>query len=309
MMTPLFAVILHWATRLFGEDVSGRIVAPLLADWSHEQRQTATSWRRGLNTSRWTLALITTAAGVSWRHASPGWRATRVLGLFSAVGTVVLIAPFFQYLPSGSPQAARLAGYLTPQALALAVPFSVLPVAMVLGAAATHVSVGHLRRQLIAVVAGIVLVTGIAVAWVVPEANQAFRDAAGAAVWKPAGSLPRGVRELRIADLWHARGVDPGTARRELHGRAAITLAWPLALAVFGWRLGRHRQSAPWVALLFWWTAAAAIVVVSEPARHTPYLRESPYLVVAAGWCLAALSLRPDRGTSWRPDAPFVRRR
>ncbi len=293
-MTPPFAAILRAAAWLFGDDTSARVFAPFAADWDHQQRHASTSWRRGLIAARWTLALVTTAACMSWRHASPGWRAARALGLFSAVGTAMLIAPFFRHLPFGPPHAVRLVGYLTPQAVALAVPFALLPAAILLGAAATPEGAGRLRRRLCAVVAGIVLVTTINLAWVVPEANQAFRETSRTAMGITTASLPRGVRELGIADLWHARVVPPGAARGELHAKAAIAVAWPMALALLGWRLGRHRQSAPGGALLFWWIVAAALVVVSEPARHTPYLRESPYLVVATGWCLAA---------------PFVRRR
>jgi hypothetical protein len=308
-MTPPFAAILRAAAWLFGEDTSARVFAPLVADWDHEQRHAATSWRRGLIAARWTLALVTTAACMSWRHAAPGWRAARALAGFSIVGTVILIAPFFRHLPSGRDPVLQLIGYLTPQAVALAVPLALLPAAILLGTAATPEAADRLRRRLRAVVAGIVLVTTINLAWVVPEANQAFRETSRAAIGVTTGSLPRGVRELRVADLWHARGVPPGAARGELHAKAAIAIAWPMALAFLGWRLGRHRQSAPGGALLFWWIVAAALVVVSEPARHTPYLRESPYLAVATGWCLAALSLRQGGGASWRPAAPFVRRR
>lgn len=303
------ASVLRWATRLFGRDAAARVFEPLISDWQHEQRYAATWWRRGLTAARWTLALVATTACVSWRHASPGWQATRAMGLFSAIGTIVLIAPFFQHLPSAPRHAVRLVGYLMPQAVALAVPFAVLPAAMALGAVATAASAGHLRRRLCSAVAGIVLLTAVGLAWVVPEANQAFRETTRSAMGITPGALPRGVRELGIVDLWFARGVAPDAARRELHAKAAIALAWPLALAFLGWRLGRHRQSAPAGALLFWWIAAAALTAVGEPARQTPYLRESPYLMVGVAWWVAALPLRPGGGASWRPDAPFVRRR
>ena len=179
-MAQPFAVILHWAGRVFGDDVCARVFAPLVADWAHEQRHAATWWRRGLTAWRWTLALVTTVACVSWRHDAPGWRATRTLGLFSAFGTIALIAPFFQYLP-GPPHAVRLVGYLTPQAVALALPFAVLPVAMIMGAVASPASAAGLRRRLCALAATVVLLTAMNLAWVVPEANQTFRETARAA--------------------------------------------------------------------------------------------------------------------------------
>ena len=171
-MAQPFAAIVHWAGRVFGDDICARVFAPLLADWAYEQRHAGTWWRRSLTASRWTLALVTTALCVAWRHDAPAWRATRTLGLFSAVGTVALIAPFSPHLASGPPHAMRLVGYLVPQAVALALPFAVLPVAMLLGAVATTVSAGFLRRRLRVLVAGIALMTMIDLAWVVPEANQ-----------------------------------------------------------------------------------------------------------------------------------------
>lgn len=294
MRRPTATAILGWTARIFGKDAATRVFEPLLADYEHELALASTRWRRRLVTVRWSVALAKTLSWTSWHQGSPSWRATWAMCFFTLAGTVALIAPFSR-MAFSQEISWPVVAYLAPQALGLALPFSVLPVALILGAAATSSSTDRLRRRLGVLVAGVACVTAINLAVIVPEANQAFRATVVAATGRAPRVLGRGARELGIVDLWRARGVEPAAARRELRNKTAIALTWPWALATLGWRLGRHRQSASAAALLFWWLAAAAIAAVSEPARHTPYLRGSPYLAVTAAWCVAAWAARPRR--------------
>jgi len=214
-MTPPFAAILRAAAWLFGDDTSARVFAPFVADWDHEQRHAATSWRRGLIAARWTLALVTTAACMSWRHTSPGWRAARAMAGFFILGTVILIAPFFRHLPSGRPHVLQLIGFLTPQAVGLALPFALLPAAILLGTAATP----------------------------------------------------------------------------ELQAKAAIALAWPIGLAILGWRIGRRRLGNSMWSMAAWWIFAAALIAVVDGWRHVA--RELPMALAPVLWLATSALLRP----------------
>lgn len=295
--------LLHLTQRLFGDEVAVRVIAPLLADWNHDRHQ-AGPFRRLLLACQWSLALASTLARLCWRHTSPGWQAVRAMGLFSAAGTVLLMTPFVRHFPARPSDAMRLVSYLTPQAVALAVPFALLPVAMVLGAAATDERITRMRRQLAALTAAVMLMTATSLAWFVPEANQAFRESARAPVRASARPLPRGVRELDVVDLWQARGVGSTAARQELRSRLSLGILWPLALACLGWRLGRRRVGMSRGALGAAWAGAALLVAAVDPLRAAG--RDVPVTLMPCLWLLCATLIRHQRSRG--TDTPFLRR-
>ena len=120
------------------------------------------------------------------------------------------------------------------------------------------------------------------------------------------GPLPRGVRELSLPELLHApasalsvaTGVTSQHVREELRQRLAIAIGWPGALALLGWRLGRHRTEAGRLATVGWWAAIAvtALALLSTPLRHVSYLSAAPALFPATVWLAAAVALRPKTG-------------
>lgn len=294
-MTAVGERLLRLAYRLLDAEVVNRVLEPLVADWQYEQRCAATISARRLVAVRWMAAVLWTVLMLSWRagaaSASPGWRAVRAMTLSAAVGLPLLIAPFWSYLTFGSLSFARLTVYLIPQAIALAVPFSLLPGAMVLGASAMGQTVVRARRQLTVAIACGVLVTALGLNWVVPEANQAFRETYVAAAGLTPGPLPRGTRELTIGELWHATGVGPREARRELRARSAIILGWPLTLGLLGWRCGRRWNHMSGWMMMGAWAGAALLVAAVDPLRYLG--RDVPTALLPCVWLLVALAVRP----------------
>lgn len=295
-MSLLESATLRWCAKVFGDDVTLRVFAPLLADWHSEARASRTPVARLMVSLRWTWAFARTTAGAAWHYGVRSDRGSasvmRALGsitVFGLAGTIVLLLPFMRWW--WRPGFGPLVVYVIPQALGIALPFALLPGAMSLGATAAAGASSTERRRLVALVALVVATTAVNLAWVMPLANQAWRiEVAGHDV-RP------GVRELTLQQLWSGTpmaGITPAAAVREVRTRLLLSLAWPVALATLGWRIGRHRRSAGTVSLVFWWVFASAMVGVVDGWRHV--VRELPLALTPVLWIAIALLFRGGPG-------------
>lgn len=306
-MSSGWTTLLRWAQRLFGDDLARRVFEPLFADWCHEREQAAGPFARGAVTVRWTAALARAILDVAWQVTlrpapadPPWWRAAAVLGLFSAVGTVVLIYPFVVQGMASSEHPLRGLRFLVPQALTVALAFALLPAAMVLGGGLVDAVRRQTRRKQVAALTVVAtLVTTATAGWVVPDANQAFR------VGMAGANLQRGLRERTVVELWNPVGIDGVAARQELRSRLSLGVLWPLALACLGWRLGRRRVRMSLGALAAAWAGAALLMAIVNPLIVAG--RDVPTLLIPWLWLLLAMLVRPQG--SRETDTPFLRRR
>jgi hypothetical protein len=235
------------------------------------------------------------------------WRADRALrvhaaaalGAFSAAGALILLVPFLRYLDEPARSAALLA-YLVPSSLGLTLSFALLPALMRCANLAPPASLARARLFAVGTTAACVIVVLALVGWLAPLANQAWRESIAG------GGVPRGLRELTLPELWRYDGglapwITADAATREVRTRLAVIFAWPTALAVLGWRLGRHRSAAGIGAMTLWWAVAALSVAAVDPARHVERL--APWVLAPLVWLLAAWAFAPRRRQVRLPGA------
>jgi lipopolysaccharide export LptBFGC system permease protein LptF len=160
--------------------------------------------------------------------------------------TLTLIGPFMRQFWS-HPRAADLAVYLIPQALPLSIPMGLtFGILWVLG----RLPASRTALLLVMVLAlGSSVVSFVTLAWVMPNANQAFRTGVAE------GPVVKGGNELTIGELRerinNPSPAAPTSRNLELnyHGRWALG-ATPFVLAMFAMIVATARKSGRTMALV-----------------------------------------------------------
>jgi len=247
-MTRPGAQLRALAARLFDSSTMERLIDPLIADQQHEYADAirrGDAWRR-----RWvritgciafwkvaTMALGRALAeeGTTSDTGSIG-RGVRFAGIATMLITALLVwVPLRQALATlhiGTDSFIRLTVYLLPQALAVAIP-----IGMVLGLLSDGARTRRSKRLRILLMAGASLTTLFLLGWLLPEANQAYRETMFALINGFEGHLSRGMNELTLGGLRESMRdpfVMPLIASRrafDFHARLALAFA-PLALGL-----------------------------------------------------------------------------
>ena len=198
--------LLSVARAWFDEGTVARVFEPLIADGAHECATARGVARAVALTRLHTCFAITFALGYGRQMTSALPVGTSAaawfqIELFWLAGAVVAYAPFYSEFRMARP------ALLLPSALALALPFALLPVAVLTTSnrqlAPWQARAGLARVLLVAVVAMVAL-TG----WAVPKANQMIRNEY---VSRQAGRsivAARGLRELTSTELPRRHAID-----------------------------------------------------------------------------------------------------
>jgi hypothetical protein len=229
-MTKPGARLRALATRLCSGRAMERIVDPAIADLQHEY-ETATRegqrWRARAALCAGYVAVVKVMAICGLRslftdaaRTGDGGALRRSAGIALVTGvlfTVIMVLPPLQgtRVPDGVSRVAVFV-FLIPQAIPVAIPFAV-------GLGILYGLRGRApTRSLVSGVAAIGLVGCVSslvlVEWVIPDANQAFRETMAGTI----GKLTRGPGEVRLSELF-ARS-DPYSAQL-FHLRTALCFA------------------------------------------------------------------------------------
>jgi lipopolysaccharide export LptBFGC system permease protein LptF len=232
-----------FAARLLDPATMERLIDPAIADLQHEHDDAIRRghvWRGQCirvagYAAFWKLAMIAATRDALLDRTADDDRAVGRTVVFSLVAvlalTALLMSPNFSHFGRfGTDTTIRLVLYLVPQALAIALPLG-LVFGVILGLR-NRASTPHVKWTIVLLGLGCSVAAFVIVGWLMPEANQAFRELiAGRRVL-------RGLNELTLSQL--ARR-DPGwlaggdfTSRRlsfEFHFRVALAFA-SLALAL-----------------------------------------------------------------------------
>lgn len=292
--------IVDLASRVFGDDVAARVFEPLVADWQCESAAAPTRAGRALSQARGWASLTTASLCVASRLATPRLedlttvrRGVALIGAFAALGAAVQLPLFVPHATSAM-QFLRHALLLLPALVGFSIPLAWLPLAMRVGTGASRADL--CRRRWLVVGATLVCILGLLAlnGFISPVANQAWRAAVAGR------DLAPGLRELSLPHLVDAASTGVPTAARELRDKLVLTVVWPVALALLGWRLGRHSLNAQLRSLAGWWTATVIPIAVVELFKHGPDYDQAPWAwpTLAAGWFLAAMLLRPKASDS-----------
>lgn len=300
--------LVRWSARVFGSDVAERVFAPLVADWAHELREAGSRLARLRAWVHGATAFASCTAAVGLGSARPERRDWPAFGrglltsaAFLIAGCVTLFIPFSTWWANRGWAFAPLAFALLPTMIALSLPFALLPGALVLGSRASGAGAWRAR---VAVGTAVLLVTGAlwtVQARVIPATTSRFQQAllAGSPTTPEALNAPV-LRLARLATIAKWGRSSANESRR----RAATIFVWPAALAVLGWRIGRHRRNAGVAAATAWWLAAVAAGLAFQPAAtpfnslHPMTWWQTPEFSAAALWLAMALACRPD------PESP-----
>lgn len=331
------------ATRVFSERSRRRLIEPAIADLQAEfaaARRAGSRWRAlGALVAGYSsvVKVVVIAISSDLRYEAFTWapeeragarRGVRVAVITTTAATALTIVrtlsqfTFHTDFPGWNPVAldlvvrAGLGVYLLPSTLALTVPLG-----LVLGTAWTLR--GTARTRKLGVAALVVAVTCslgmfMNIAWVTPEANQAFRQIAISRYfhWDADRPLARGDNELTLSVIRERIALArqfglPQTPRffeTLYHKKLAITVA---ALPMIGvilalalrrrWDGARLMAGAIGVFALYYaslWSSAYVNAIFSTPPIVAAWLPNG--LFAAAAILLAAA---PSRATSWRPRA------
>ena len=200
------------AVQVCSDRMRRRLIDPAVADLQAEvadARRSGSTWRAtgALIAGYISLAkVLVIAAWGDLRQSAATWERHEITGALGAAliaGAVISVASLLLALPfilqTSYPDPGWLSVYLIPSTLPLSVPLGLA----VATAWALH---GAARTRK---VASVVLLTAaltsaamfVNMVWVIPDANQAFREAVAAKV-NPAGPVPRrGSNELRLSEL------------------------------------------------------------------------------------------------------------
>lgn len=287
--------IVDLAARVFGDDVAARVFEPLVADWQRESAGAPTRSGRALSQALGWAALSIAGLCVAARLAVPRREdlprlrtGVVMLSAFAALGTALQLPIFLSHAAS-SAEFARYAVLLAPALVGLSIPLAWLPLAMRVGAGASRADLCRRRWMLIGSTFVCILWLLALNGFISPVANQAWRAAVSGR------DLAPGLRELSLPHLADAASAGVPTAARELRDKLVLTVVWPVALALLGWRLGRHSLNAQLRSLAGWWTATVVPIAVVELVKHGPDYDQAPWawLTLTVIWVLAALALRP----------------
>lgn len=293
-MTPGRRIV-DLAAGVFGADVAARVFEPLVADWMQESASAPTRAQRALSQAQGWAALSTASLRVAVRLAVPRRddtprirRGFAVLAAYAGLGAALQLPLFMSYADT-TLVFLRHAILLAPALVGFSIPLAWLPVAMRAGVDARRFDTARQRWFLAG--ATFVCVLGLTAlnGFVTPAANQAWREAIAG------HDLAPGLRELPLPHLADAASTGVPTAARELRDKLVVSVAWPVALALFGWRLGRRYERLPRRSLMEWWALAAVLVAGVELVKHAPNYDQAPWAwpTFAGLWVLAALALRP----------------
>jgi lipopolysaccharide export LptBFGC system permease protein LptF len=290
------------AVHLFDASTIERLIDPAIADLQHEHESAVRSghhWRaRAIRIAGslafWKVVAVRIASASArqpaWATADGGaiGRTVRFAGiattLFTALFVWVPLRQALAMLRLGNDSLVRLTVYLVPQALAVAVPMGT-----VFGMLAGGVRTRGGRRVSVLLMFGASLTMLIFAGWLMPEANQAFRETMFALINGFDGRLTRGVNELTLADL---RSKDP----YQFHFRLALAAA-PIVLGIFSLGLATAlRRTLAWVAGLMAVTIGFSYYVLLYNARD---------LSLGTAWFAHGYRL-PAALAAWLPNLVFA---
>ena len=241
-MTRPGARLRSLAARLLDPSTMERLIDPAIADLQHEHDEAI---RRGLvwrgrwirlagYSAFWKVAVIAAARHALHERTAADDRAVGRTVVFSLVAVIALTAllmwpGFSHFRRPGTGTTVRLVLYLVPQALAIALPLG-LVFGILLGLR-NRVPTTRVKWTITALAIGCSAAAFIIVAWLMPEANQAFRElTAGRRVM-------RGLNELTLSQLTRR---DPGwlTGGDFTPKRLSFAFHFRVALAFASFALG-----------------------------------------------------------------------
>ncbi len=240
------------ATRLFAAETMERVVAPVLADLQCEYDEALARrqvWRARLSLIRsyYALgrALFWLGVRAAWHTDSPRSEAARtclVLAVASAVATIALVIPPLLQWPSWQRDpgfTALLSFTLVPQALPLSIPAGLC--VAVLWAMRGKAVTGRRLGTVLAIALAFTAVVWIVLEWMLPQANQGFREMVAARL--SGGrvlTLEPGLNELGLSRL--GQRSDLAAVRQHQLLWALCFASAPLSLLAFG--LARYVRRA-----------------------------------------------------------------
>jgi hypothetical protein len=305
MMRPLSAhALLRWTARTFGDDAAIRVFEPLIADWQQDRRTAGSRTARALAWLRGGVALLCCLAAVGVSHALPraeDWprivRSAAVALAFLLLGTLVLLVPFLPWWFDRGWVFGHVAIDLLPTTLGFAWPLALVPAAVRLGARSRDADLAWRARTIVILAAaGTTAALTLVDAVVAPVAARDFQQR----VRRSLPTVPEALNApaARLAALSATTGVLPRSSN-ERRRHAAMSLLWPAALLVLGWRAGRSLARDGVAALATWWLLPAGIALAFQPAAtpfgslHPMQFFETPEFSAAAVWLAIAMALRP----------------
>ena len=216
------------AETLFDQATAHRILLPAIADLQHEVAESKDAPGAASVFARcrsYAAVWRTFAVCIVTRSSPSQWSTWRQL-LVGAVAVLVVLTAGLLYGPltrTGLPNLERLAVFLVPQALALSIPCSVLGAGLLgqwspkqAGNPGAFVR-GILAYSIIAAAASLIVMI-----FVLPAANQEFRQQVQAGIQMKSGRvpsnlvMPKGYPEMTVGEL------------REVRRRATLQARWPI---------------------------------------------------------------------------------
>lgn len=277
-----------------------RLVDPILTDTAIEVR--AAAFRGQQWTGRWiraagAFALVKALALFGWTRfwSIREWpveerravtRSMAYAFVVTCAGVKLLMLPPLLRYPLSRYQ--ELALYLVPQAFPIALPIGLL-LGLLYG---FRSSVPSLRSRILVTVVAIACSVSslVALAWVVPASNQAFRVAA-----LRDSRIPKGLNELTLGELrkridaGRQRGGDVSPATMTYHSRWALATA-PIVLTAWAFLLiGSLHTRRRW---------PLAIVAVASCVAY--------YALVDGGRVAVLYKTLPPIAGAWLPNAAFI---
>jgi hypothetical protein len=285
------------AAGLFAPSTMERLIDPAIADLQHEHDDAV---RRGLvwrgrwirlagYAAFWKVAGMAAAGHALRERTAADDRSVRRTVGFSLVAvialTAVLVWPgFSRFERPGTGSTVRLLMYLVPQALAIALPLG-LVFGILLGLR-NRAATTRAKWTITALAIGCSAVAFIIVAWLMPEANQAFRELTAGR------RLMRGLNELTLSQLarrdpgWLIGGdFTPQRLSFEFHFRVALAFA-SFTLGLFSLGVATtftHKQYGLFTTGLMALAISVAYYLLLYGARRVEFVGEWLPPIVA-GW-------------------------
>lgn len=154
MRVPDHALV-QWAARTFGDEVATRVISPLVADWAKDLETAAspsahrTAWLRGaVAFARCTVSVGLRAARPQRADLPPLTRGVAVACGSLALGVGVLVTPYLPWWLDRGAAFLPVLRHVVLIAVALALPFSLLPAALLLGSRAAGPATWRARAAL-----------------------------------------------------------------------------------------------------------------------------------------------------------------
>jgi len=305
--------LMQFARLWFSPAVVATVFEPLVADWQRQWSDAPPAERRWINV-KGRVAFAATAATMTPRLAlappSLGARPLVLAGGFWLITSCLLLIPIIE---DGIPL--RFLWLLLPGCLTMMLPAAILPAIDAMRRNGEPPTQAERHATLILVA---VAVCGVAVGqgWLIPAANQRFRNETLSHMNGRPTVASRGVRELTTGELVAGDVAIPpalhGTPRvRELNMRLSLALL-PAVLAWLRWRsLSRSRKrSWPVVKsylLALGATAAFMVAMPASPSLERLFLAPGLGPTLALGlfalttrtgiWLRQRVSQSPDRST------------